>query len=120
MKLKDTLSKLSDVKIDTGFVVQIETMYGKSISDEIKFIISISNEAVFYDDFPLLRSLSHAEIIDASEDMAVDFIGIDILPLFDVGDNDYIVFDFSEKTWCKFNIVDEAKFSEANNISEYL
>jgi len=120
MKLKETLSKLTEVKIDAAFVAQLETMYSTTFPDEVKRIVSISDDTVSYDDFSLLRGLSHVEISDASEDMAVDFIGKGILPLFDVGDNDYIVYDISEKTWYKFNIVDEVKFSKTSSLSEYL
>lgn len=119
MKLKDTLAKLEEVKIDADFTAQIEAMYKADLPDEVKRILSLSNEAVFYEDFSLLRGLSHAEIIDASVDMAVDFIAKGILPLFDVGDNDYIVYDILEKVWCKFNIVDEVKFSTSHSISEF-
>lgn len=119
MKLKDTLAKLAEVKIDEDFTAQVESMYKAAFPDEVKRILSLSSETVFYDDFSLLRGLSHAETIDASVDMAVDFIDKGILPLFDAGDNDYIVYDVLEKAWCKFNIVDEVKFSKAHNISKY-
>lgn len=119
MKLKDTLSKIAEVKIDADFTAQVEDMYKTAFPDEVKRILSLSNDTVSYDDFSLLRGLSHAEITYASADMTVDFIGKGILPLFDVGDNDYIVYDILEKAWCKFNIVDEVKFSETHNIFEY-
>ena len=120
MNLKDTISTLSNVQIDDVFVAQLDKMYGVSLPDEVRKIVSISTETVFYDDFSLLRGLSHAEILSASSDMSVDFIGKHLLPLFDVGDNDYIVFATAEKTWYRFNIVDEVEFDKAENLSVYL
>lgn len=119
MKLKDKLINIVNVQIDTGFVAQLERAYGV-LPIEVKRLVSLNKETISYDDFSLLRSLSHAEITDASSDMAVDFIGKGLLPLFDVGDNDYIVYDVAEKTWCRFNIVDEVKFSISKTITELL
>jgi hypothetical protein len=120
MNLKEILGKLADIQIDSGFVAQLKKMYKVDLPDEVKHIVSLSKDTVFYEDFSLLRGLSHAEISDASSDMAVDFIGKELLPLFDIGDNDYIVYDITEKVWCKFNIVDEVKFSKSKSISALL
>lgn len=120
MNLKDTLSKISALPIDSSFVSKVEDLYKTSIPEDVKRMLSISKDAVFYDDASLLRGLSNEEILNASSDMAVDFSDKHILPVFDVGDNDYIVYDFEEKCWYKFNIVDEIKFSKANSLSEYL
>jgi len=120
MKLKDGMDHFANIEIDVAFITQLEKMYNSLLPNEIKLIASMSKETVFYDDFPLLRGLSNEEIIDASADMSVDFIGKNLLPLFDIGDNDYIVFDLAEKVWYKFDIVDEVKFSRAENLREYL
>ena len=120
MKLKNKLSDLSNVTVDNSFVSNLEKEYASSLPDKVKLIVSINEETVFYEDFPLLRSLSHAEITDASSDMAVDFIGKKILPLFDMGDNDYIVYDITEKVWCMFNIVDDVKFGSCKELIDLL
>lgn len=120
MNLKDTLSRLAVLPIDNSFVSKVEALYKTSIPDIVKSVLSISKETTFYDDFSLLRVLSNDEILNASSDMAVDFLGKHILPVIDVGDNDYIVYDLEEKCWYKFNIVDEIKFSKAISLSEYL
>ena len=120
MKLKDTLGKLTNVQVDNDFIAQLEKMYSIVLPDEVRRIVSISKDTVSYDDFSLLRGLSRSEINDASADMSVDFISKGILPLFDAGDNDYIVYNIAEKVWYKFNIVDEVKFSTTQYLSEYL
>ena len=120
MNLKDTLSRIVSLPIDNSFVSKVENLYRTSISDDVKRVLSISKEAAFYDDVSLLRGLSNAEVLNASTDMAVDFLSKHLLPIFDIGDNDYIVYDLAEKCWHKFNIVDEVKFSKANSLSDYL
>jgi hypothetical protein len=119
MKLKDALSNLSDITIDNDFVLRLEKMYDTTLPEDIKRVISINKDTMPYDDFSLLRGLSHAEIEEASGDMAVDFIENGLLPVFDVGDNDYIVFDIREKVWYRYNIVDEVKFCKVFSLLEY-
>jgi len=120
MKLKEQLEKINDVQINEAFVNQVEGLYNKKIPDDVKKIISISSETVFYDDRPLLRGLSNSEIINAKDDLDVDFVSMLLLPIFDLGDNDFVTFDFSDNSWFLFNIVEEVKFKKAACISMYL
>ena len=120
MKLKDLLEKINDVPLNESLTKRIEARYKTKLSDEIKKIVSLSQETVFYEDRVLLRGLSNLEILNATEDLSVDFVGKSLLPLFDVGDNDFISYDFSENCWYMFNIVDEVKFKKASSIFSYL
>ena len=117
MRLVDVLQK--EIKINDEFVVQIESLYDESLPKDVRNAVSLSNEAIFYDDFSLLRGLSHEEILDANSDLQVDFIEKKLLPLFDIGDNDFIVYDLSDRHWYKFNIVDEEKFEKTENLIQY-
>ena len=60
------------------------------------------------------------EIINATADLEVDFVAHALLPIFDIGDNDFVVFDFSENCWCLFNIVDEIKFRKTKDLINVL
>lgn len=120
MNLKDILSNITSLPIDHMFFSLLEDLYKTSISEDLKRVLSISKETAFYEDAPLLRGLSYDEILNASSDMAVDFLSKQILPVFDVGDNDFIVYDLVEKCWYMFNIVDEVKFAKADFLTEYL
>ncbi len=118
-KFKETkkiLIRLQNVQIDFDFVETLKKMYRTDFPKEVKQIVSLSKDTVFYSDLPILRGLSHKEIINVSDDMSVNFIEKRILPLFDIGDNDYIIYDIHEKTYYKFNITDEVKFDRSNNI----
>lgn len=120
MKLINALNELNKIKTDSLFVEKIELQYKIILPDNIRKIISLNKNGAFYDDLSFLRALSHDEIVGAAEELLVDFIGINLLPIFDSGDNDFIVFDLVEQCWYKFNIVDEIKFSKALDLSEYL
>jgi hypothetical protein len=120
MKLADVIKSLDQVQINKAFIDALEKFYGASFPDEVKRAASISSETVFYDDLPILRGLSNDEVMNASAELSVDFAYNHLLPLFDTGDNDYIVFDTKEKCWYLFNIVDETKFKKASKLSHYL
>ena len=66
------------------------------------------------------RLLSIAEIADASVDMNVDFAAYALIPLFDLADNDYIVYDAKHEKWAIFNIVDEIIFNESDTLEVLL
>ena len=120
MKLREILMRPSEVTADEAFVQNIESLYNASLSDEVKKIISLSQDVTFYEDKEIMRSLSNFEILNASDILQVDFIDKSLLPIFDIGDNDFIVFDLSENCWYLFNIVDEVKFKKAMSFSIYL
>ena len=120
MYLKEALKELDNVQIDNSLISEIETLYKIELSDELKKIISLIKEGVFYDDMDLLRGLDSDEIQNASNDLDVDFLELNLLPLFDTGDNDFIVYNLEKKCWFKFNIVEAVEFNEASDLLEYI
>jgi hypothetical protein len=111
----------SDEPIRESLTDQLEAMYKVQLPEVVRRVVSlIESKAVFYDDRDILRSLSDCEILTASEDLSMDFVGKSLLPLFDIGDNDFIVFDLSENCWYLFNIADEVKFKRSEDILLYL
>lgn len=102
---KEFLSSLESQKIDFKIVEEIEKKYGFEIPEVVQKIISASVESVFFDDD--WRTLSVDEILDASEDLHVDFEGQMLLPIVDTGENDFIVYHAEDDTWSKFNIIEE-------------
>ena len=120
MNLGEKLDSINNVQIDEAFVNKVESVYQTELSDEVKRVLSLSKEAVPYEDQMMLRGLSNSEILNASKNLQVDFIEHSVLPVFYTGDNDYAAYDFSEGQWCLFNIVDELKFSEGSSLADVL
>ena len=118
MYIKEFISQLEGFPIDENTVASIQERYRCSISNEVKKIVSFAPDGYFFDDDDLYRVLAVEEIIHAPEELHVDFIQKKILPVIDTGDNDFIVFDCDNNVWCKFNIVDEVRYRQANNISD--
>lgn len=116
MKLVERLDEINTIQVNEPFIQQIENIYRNELPEEVKRIVSLSGETMFYNDKPILRGLSNSEILNASEDLEVDFVSQSLLPVFDIGDNDFAAYDFSERCWCLFNIIDEIKFRKSNSL----
>lgn len=84
-----------------------------------KLVCAAQPEPIFFDDNNFYRLLSLQEILDAESDMNVPFKKIGVLPLIDCGDNDFLSYDFKNYNWCKFNIVEEFKYSTKKSILDY-
>jgi bacterioferritin (cytochrome b1) len=119
MYIKEFIRQLQEIPINEKVVASIEEKYGCHLSVEAKKIVSFSQDGYFFDDDDLYRILALDEIINAKEELHVDFIQQELLPVIDTGDNNFIVFDFGKNRWCKFNIVDETRYREAINIADF-
>lgn len=118
MNKKEYLKKILTLEIDEKKVSLIEQQYSTSFPKIVKLIITNSDETVIFEDDS--RALSFSEMVDAEKDLHVDFKLKGIIPLFDCGDNDFIVFHYNNKKWSKFNIIDEISFKEKNTLEELL
>lgn len=119
MDIIDFLNTLGQDSRDEHSAEKIEQVYGVRLEDDIKRVLSKKPAGVFFESDDILRLLSCEEIIDASHDMNVDFVGLKLIPIMDTGDNDYIVYDIEKRSWCKFNIVDNTKFKQRKSLKEF-
>ncbi len=101
-------------KRDEAFAQQLALTYGGVVSDKVLALCETVPEGIFFDG-TFCRKLSTSEILNAKEMLHVDFPAAGILPVFDCGDNDFIVYRLTDKKWVKFNIVDETSFSESED-----
>lgn len=118
MKKTEYLGKIMTMKIDDAKVKKIESVYGNNLPDLLKRIVSNNSEAEFFDDDT--RVMSFDEILDAENDLHVAFHLKGMIPVMDCGENDFIVYHFSDNSWSKFNIVDETMFRKGSSIEELL
>lgn len=115
---KEFLNNLVNVKTDEEKIRGVVSAFSADLPDVITKLISNAGEPVFLDDGS--RILSYDEIVDAENDLHVAFKEIGILPLVDCGENDFIVYHFIDKSWSKFNIVDETVFKKGSTFEELL
>lgn len=117
---KDFYKALANTAIDNSIVNSVEKVYGKIESIELKKILSYKFEDYFLESDDFLRALSLDEILDAKDCLHVDFPAKGIIPLFDVCDNDFIVFNLNKNVWSLMNIVDLTLFSETDDVLSLL
>ncbi len=118
MTSKEYIKALNDHNIDNKRINGVIDLYADNLPEIVLKIVSSAKETVFLDDDK--RVLSYDEIVDAEKDLHVNFKEKGMIPLIDCGDNDFIVYDFNDSSWFKFNIVDEAVFKRKNSIYELL
>ncbi len=117
MTVKEYLSQLPSFEIDDKKVSKIEKIYGMTLPETVRKIVSKCDKPLFVDDY---RVLSFAEIKDANDDLEVNFVEECIIPLIDCGDNDFIVYNFKTKKWSLFNIIDNCSFKAKSKLEELM
>ena len=119
MNYKDFITAIKYNEDNTNKVRQIEQLYSSEIPRDVACIISNLDKTIFLDSDSFLRVLDYQEILDAEEDLNTDFVCRGIIPIFDLGDNDYLSYDLSKSKWFKYNIVDEIGFAYKETLAEY-
>lgn len=117
---KDFYKALTNTVIDNSIVNQVENVYGKIESTDVKKILSYKFEDYFLESDDFLRALSLDEILDAKDCLHVDFPTKRIIPLFDVCDNNFVVFQLDKNIWSLMNINDLTLFSETDDVLSLL
>jgi len=120
MKLRDTLEKLDNVEIDKAIIGKIETLYKTKLSNELAKIISLNKDGVSYDEKPVFNGLSSNAILNAYNDLYIDFVSLNLLPLFDIGDNEYIVYNLKKGCYALYDISDDTEYSEESDLLKYI
>lgn len=121
MTINEYLKKLKSTEVDDSAVDKIEEKYTKISSREAKQVISLAGTGGFLDGGKsVCRKLSLDDILDANTELNLDFPEKGIIPFFDRGDNDYIVFNVKEYCWEMFNIVDEISFKSEKVLEDIL
>ena len=84
------------------------------VSEEFERVLNNSAE------YSHIIKLENSSILDAMEDLQVNFVEYGIIPVFDAFDNDYICYQIENGKWCMFNIVDEISFKKNSTLKDLL
>ena len=117
MELFDFFEDVKNANIDYQKVKNVEMKYDATLSKIGKGIISIAEESLFIGDY---RVISYSEIMNAEEDLHVCFSEAGLIPFVDCMDNDFIVYDFRNKVWTMFNIVEKCKFGISGELEQIM
>lgn len=111
------LQEINHYSIDNVAVEKIEAIYG-SVPDQVKKVVSYSQECVFLDNE--IRILSLSEMLEADIDLHQSFVAAKMIPIADCGENTFIVYVGKERVWAKYNIIDECMFKQKKSLSELM
>lgn len=118
MDIKVYLETINNIEINIEIVKSVEDRYKTSLPEGVKKIISVVLDDYFISD--KCRVLSVKEILMSEEFTGVDFTSLNMIPLIDCKDDDYIVYDFTVKKYVMYNTFDEVGFREADSFVELL
>lgn len=104
--------------IESRFDV-IERYYKVTLSNEARLISSL-DMPIFWAGRQVCRLMSLSEITHAESDLHVAFSKKGLIPFFDRGDNNFIVFVPAVSQWGMFNINDEILWHQGRSLTELL
>ncbi len=118
MTSKQYVLEVIGTKDNKDRIEKLEGIYKTSFPDILRNIISAADESQFFDNDT--RMLSFDEMVDAENDLHVEFSKLRIFPIMDCGENDFIVYHIDTKNWSMFNINDEISFKNRDLLEELL
>lgn len=113
MNRRDFLDSLKSISVSADVKSQVSAVYNNVPEIILRILTQYPSPELF--DENESRTLSLDEILHAEEDNDVPFKSKNIIPIADVGDNDFIVYSGTKDTWCMYNILDETIFNEDNS-----
>ena len=117
MEQKHFFTSLKETRFNDERIKEIEHIYHHELPEIIKRIVSSNDQSVLIE--PGKRLLSYAEIKNADEWLETDFHGLQMIPVFDFYDNDFLVYCFNTDTWGLFNIIEGVLFDEKNDLKDF-
>jgi len=111
MYIKEFAANVNAAPVDDAIVAKVEAAFGGRLSLECKKVLSMNESGEVFDDDDIRRLMSTDEILSASRELHVDFTSVGVIPIVDCGDNDFAAYDYKIGKWCKYNIVENCKFS---------
>lgn len=89
------------------------SMENQELQEILKYV---GTEPIFF--YDEMRLLSEEEIINYKEELGIKIDNI--IPLIDLYDNDFLIYNTNENVFEKLNITDETFFDKTNTIEKYL
>lgn len=118
MTIQEFIRDFKMLLIDNGTLTELYKIYSEDIPDNVKRIAIMCMDECFLEDGG--RLLSYYEVCHSDEEYGTNFVQTKMIPLLDMGDNDFIVYDLSSNLWKKYNIVDYVVFEESSDLENIL
>ncbi len=110
MTRKEFIESLKSAQISSDVSLKVLNVYSNA-PDIILKILSLFQAPELFDENES-RTLSINEVLHAEEINDVPFRSKDLIPIVDLGNNDYIVYNTAQGSWYLYNTVDEILFDK--------
>ncbi len=95
---------------------KFEEQFSIKIDGELKEILSLcKGEPIFYEGEKRLLSID--EILNSKEELNLNE---NVIPIIDLYDNEFLVYDILNSHFTKFDISTETRFGKVDSIREYI
>ena len=114
MTRKDFVESLNSIVPKPEVAQRMNFIYQCEVPIEIIKILSFYDSPEFFDENES-RTLYLEEVAEAEEKNDVPFKSEKLVPVVDLGNNDFIVYNANKKTWGIYNILDMIIFKETDS-----
>ena len=114
MDINQYIELIKSNEVNQDFVASVEKLYGITLTEELKHIVSVVMDDYFISQN--CRVLSATELLRTEDFTGVDFTELGMIPLVDCKDGDYIVYNFGTQKYEMYNIYDEVSFKKADSL----
>ncbi len=114
------ISAAQNATPNASFMEVLKCKYGVSFPETIGRILSVLPQGGFLEGDDFCRVMSSSEIVSANETLHTDFAGKKLLPILDLGDNVFVVFDFSRHDFGRFSLNDELIYWRSEKLNDIL
>ena len=124
MNLKKFIEKFTSAPVNEKKVAEIVKVYGVELPEDVQhFVSACGKNPLFIEDDQVdadFRVLSFDEIVDAEEDLDTDFKSMNMMPLIDFYDNQFVVYKFDEQCWAMYSFDDDSTSDEYPSLNDFL
>lgn len=120
MTKQDFIAAVQEAAPNASLIGAIERKYNVSFPESIAKILSVLPQGGFLAGSDLCRVMSTSEIILANETLHTDFVGKKLLPMLDLGDNIFVVFDSNRQVFGRFSLNDDLVYRCEEKLSDII
>lgn len=99
-------------------IEMIERTFGVTLVGDLRNIVGSMDRfsEIEMDNGEEIRLFEVLEAVDSSDYFGVDFSSEGLIPLFELEDNDIIVYDISSQLYCKYSLENESVYKASTDL----
>ena len=121
MKIKDYLQLILEKGEENDNVNKVRQKFSLILAPrEFRVMISaLKGQPQVFEDKDCYKICSLQEVLESEKELGTNIKRARLIPLIECKDNVYICWNLDKYDWCKYNVVDESKFSVKHTILDF-